>query len=60
MKYGILLLVMLLSGCATTVAVVDTAGAAAVYSGAAVVKGVWTVGEWAVDAVIPDNDEKKK
>lgn len=60
MKYGILLLAALLSGCATTVAVVDTAGAAVVYTGAAVAKGVWTVGGWAVDAVVPDNDEKKK
>ena len=59
MKYAIAL-VALLQGCATTVAVVDTAGAAVVYTGAAVVKGVWTVGEWAVDAVVPDNDEKKR
>lgn len=60
MKRALVILAMLLSGCSTTVAVVDTAGAAVVYTGAAVVKGVWTVGEWAVDAVVPDNDEKKK
>lgn len=60
MRYAVLILAVVLSGCATTVAVVDTAGAAVVYTGAAVVKGVWTVGEWAVDAVVPDTDEKKK
>lgn len=49
-------LLLLVTGCSTAVAIVDTAGAAVVYTGAAVVKGVGTVGGWAVNAVTPDKD----
>lgn len=55
MKALAILAVALLSGCATAIAVVDVTASAAIYTGAAVVKGTVAV----VDAVTPDLTSEK-
>jgi len=48
----ILLLAMLLQGCATTIAIVDVAGSSVIYAGKTVVR--------TIDAITPDIVNKKE